>query len=84
MMVSVHHIEGRSARLKRDCSVIIHHIEGSVKSLDVHLSEKDLVYLEEPYMPHNLSGVMAVNKPVMNGNPYGSLQKEINKRHKTK
>lgn len=22
-------------------------------------------YLEEPYVPHNLSGVMAVNKPVM-------------------
>ncbi len=24
---------------------------------------------EEPYVPHNLSGVMAVNKPVMNEEP---------------
>ena len=47
----------------------LHHIEGAVKSLDIHLSEDDLRYLEEPYVPHNLSGVMAVNKPVMNEEP---------------
>ena len=29
----------------------------------------DIRYLEEPYVPHNLSGVMAVNKPVMNEEP---------------
>jgi hypothetical protein len=44
----------------------LHHIGGAVKSLDVHLSADDIRYLEEPYVPHNLSGVMAVNKPVMN------------------
>ena len=47
----------------------LHHIEGAVKSLDVHLSADDIRYLEEPYVPHNLSGVMAVNKPVMNEEP---------------
>ena len=33
----------------------------------VKLGNSDL--LEEPYVPHNLSGVMAVNKPVMNEQP---------------
>ena len=47
----------------------LRHIEGAVKSLDVHLSADDIRYLEEPYVPHNLSGVMAVNKPVMNEEP---------------
>ena len=46
-----------------------HHIEGAVKSLDVRLTADDIRYLEEPYVPHNLSGVMAVNKPVMNEEP---------------
>ena len=47
----------------------LHHIEGAVKSLDVHLTADDISYLEEPYVPHNLSGVMAVNKPAMSEEP---------------
>ena len=47
----------------------LHHIEGAVKSLDVHLTADDIRYLEEPYVPHNLSGVMAVNKPMMSEEP---------------
>ena len=47
----------------------LHHIEGAVQSLNVHLTADDIRYLEEPYVPHNLSGVMAVNKPVMNEEP---------------
>ena len=47
----------------------LHHIEGAVKSLDVHLTADDIRYLEEPYVPHNLSGVMAVNKPTMSEEP---------------
>ena len=47
----------------------LHHIEGALKSLDVRLSADDIRYLEEPYVPHNLSGVMAVNKPVMSEEP---------------
>jgi len=47
----------------------LHHIEGAVKSLDLQLTADDISYLEEPYVPHNLSGVMAVNKPVMSDDP---------------
>ena len=47
----------------------LHHIEGAVKALDVRLTADDISYLEEPYVPHHLSGVMAVNKPVMNEEP---------------
>ena len=47
----------------------LHHIEGAVRSLDVRLTADDIRYLEEPYVPHNLSGVMAVNKPVMSEEP---------------
>lgn len=47
----------------------LHHIEGAVKSLDVRLTADDIRYLEEPYVPHNLSGVMAVNKPAMSEEP---------------
>lgn len=39
----------------------LHHIEEAMKSLDVRLTTEDIRYLEEPYVPHNLSGVMAVN-----------------------
>ena len=47
----------------------LHHIEGAVKSLNVRLTADDIRYLEEPYVPHNLSGVMAVNKPAMSEEP---------------
>lgn len=47
----------------------MHHIEGAVRALDVHLTTDDIRYLEEPYVPHNLSGVMAVNKPIMSEEP---------------
>ena len=30
----------------------LHHIEGAVKALDVHLSPEDISYLEEPYVPN--------------------------------
>lgn len=46
-----------------------HHIKGAVKSLDLHLTTDDINYLEELYVPHNLSGVMAVNRPTMNEDP---------------
>ena len=56
---------GRALRdmAKRDDVVV------AVKSLDVRLTADDIRYLEEPYVPHNLSGVMAVNKPVMSEEP---------------
>lgn len=39
------------------------HIDGAVKSIDLKLSTDDVNYLEELYIPHKLSGVMAQNKP---------------------
>ena len=43
---------------------------GSYPAIDpVTTSLDDIRYLEEPYVPHNLSGVMAVNKPVMSEEP---------------
>lgn len=40
----------------------LHHIEGAVAALDLHLTDDDLNYLEEMYTPHKLVGVMAQNK----------------------
>ena len=40
----------------------LHHIEGAVKAVDIKLTDDELKYLEEPYVPHPLAGVMAQNK----------------------
>ena len=37
------------------------HIEGAAKAVDLILSEEETAYLEEPYVPHALVGVMAQN-----------------------
>ena len=41
----------------------LHHIEGAAKAVDVVLTDDETAYLEEPYVPHSLAGVMAQNKP---------------------
>ena len=41
----------------------LHHIEGAAKAVDLQLASEDIAYLEEPYVPHPLAGVMAQNKP---------------------
>ena len=41
----------------------LHHIEGAAKAVSLKLSAEELTYLEEPYVPHRLAGVMAQNKP---------------------
>ena len=38
------------------------HIEGAAKALELELSKEEIKYLEEPYVPHMLAGVMAQNK----------------------
>lgn len=38
-----------------------HHIEGAAKAVDLILTEEETAYLEEPYVPHALVGVMAQN-----------------------
>lgn len=39
----------------------LHHVEGAAKAVDLALSNAELAYLEEPYVPHRLVGVMAQN-----------------------
>ena len=41
----------------------LHHIEGAAKAVDLELTAAETAYLEEPYVPHPLAGVMAQNKP---------------------
>ena len=41
----------------------LHHIEGAAKAVDLELAEDELDYLEEPYVPHALAGVMVQNRP---------------------
>ncbi|MDD7518080.1 aldo/keto reductase [Ruminococcus flavefaciens] len=42
----------------------LHHIEGAAKAVELELTAEETAYLEEPYVPHALAGVMAQNKPV--------------------
>ncbi|MNI97488.1 Aldo/keto reductase family protein [compost metagenome] len=41
-----------------------HHIEGAAKAVDITLTDEEMTYLEEAYVPHNLVGVMAQNRSV--------------------
>ncbi len=41
----------------------LHHIEGAARAVDLALTPEEILYLEEPYVPHPLAGVMAQNKP---------------------
>ena len=41
----------------------LHHIEGAAKAVDLELTAEECAYLEEPYVPHRLVGVMAQNTP---------------------
>lgn len=40
----------------------LHHIEGAASAVDVNLTEDEILYLEEAYVPHRLVGVMAENR----------------------
>lgn len=39
-----------------------HHILGAVKATELKLKEEEIRYLEEPYVPHRLVGVMSQNQ----------------------
>ena len=39
------------------------HIEGAAKAVELTLTQEEIAYLEEPYIPHRLVGVMAQNTP---------------------
>ena len=40
-----------------------HHIDGAAKATDLEMTDEEISWLEEPYAPHALAGVMAQNKP---------------------
>ena len=40
----------------------LHHVDGAVKAVNLKLTEEETAYLEEPYVPHPLAGVMSQNK----------------------
>ena len=40
-----------------------HHVEGAAKATESVLTAEEIAYLEAPYVPHNLVGVMAQNTP---------------------
>ena len=39
----------------------LHHIEGAAKATELKLTRDEITYLEEPYVPHSLVGVMTQN-----------------------
>ena len=39
----------------------IHHIDGAAKATGLTLTDREIAYLEEMYVPHKLVGVMAQN-----------------------
>ena len=41
----------------------LNHIEGAAKAVDLTLTEAEIAYLEEPYVPHKLVVVLAQNTP---------------------
>lgn len=41
----------------------LHHIDAPASATSLKLTDEDIAYLEEPYVPHALVGVMAINKP---------------------
>ena len=41
----------------------LQHIEGAAKAVELKLTPEEIVWLEEPYVPHRLVGVMAQNTP---------------------
>ena len=40
-----------------------HHIEDAARAVELCLTNEEISFLEEPYLPHALAGVMAQNKP---------------------
>ena len=49
-----------------------HHIEGAAAAVDMELTEEEIIYLEEAYVPHKLVGVMAQNSANMQQKPVWS------------
>ena len=40
-----------------------HHVDGAIGAVDLDLTDEEVAFLEEQYVPHAIVGVMAQNKP---------------------
>lgn len=50
---------------------------GAVAAVELSLSREELSYLEQPYLPHALVGVMAQNTATAAGQPTGLVAPKI-------
>ena len=48
----------------------LYHVEGAVKAVALSLTAEEIAYLEEPYIPHSLVGVMAQNTAASANKPH--------------
>lgn len=48
----------------------LHHIEGAARAAELTLTAEETAYLEEPYLPHKLVGVMGQNTAADAGKGY--------------
>lgn len=48
----------------------LHHVDGAADALALKLTAEEIAYLEAPYVPHPLAGVMAQNKPTAAKEPH--------------
>lgn len=48
----------------------LHHIEGAASAVELTLTPEEIAYLEQPYVPHALVGVMAQNVPSAANQPH--------------
>lgn len=49
-------------------ATLVSHVDGAVKAADLELTQDEIRYLEELYIPHALVGVMAQNRKQKTGN----------------
>lgn len=52
-------------------------IDDIAASVNLHLTKEDIAYLEEPYIPHALAGVMAQNRPDMTDTPVWAVGSKL-------
>jgi aryl-alcohol dehydrogenase-like predicted oxidoreductase len=55
------------------------HVDGAVNAVELNLTADDVKYLEEPYVAHDLVGVMADNKATASDNEKVWQKHTINK-----
>jgi hypothetical protein len=52
----IHHYTHGEATDYKDCQVAKYQLESAVEAVPVKLTPEEIVYLEEPYVPHKIVG----------------------------